>query len=220
MGGRDDARPDPAGSVIGVVVHPDARCESLQVGAGTHIWAFAHVLDGAIIGTDCNLGDGVFVEGGARIGDRVTVKNAALIWNGVTIGDEVFIGPRVTFTNDRTPRSQRGGAHRPTETWLTPTVVECGASLGANVTVVAGVRIGAYAMIGAGTVVTRDVPPHGLVLGNPGRLVGWVAHDGTRLDAELVATSGAQYRFSDPADPSRGLELRGAPQDLMPSRSH
>lgn len=200
-----------------VFLHPDARCESLEVGAGTRVWAFAHILPNAVIGADCNIGDGAFIEGGAHLGDRVTVKNASLIWDGVTIGNDVFIGPRVTFTNDRTPRSCPGVSG--TE-WLVPTVVDDGATLGANVTVVAGVRIGSYAMVGAGAVVTHDVAPHALVVGNPARPIGWVARNGERLDAALVAPSGERYSYRDPERPSGGLQLGVATEDLVPTRSH
>jgi acetyltransferase-like isoleucine patch superfamily enzyme len=198
-------------------VHPDARVETATIGARTRVWAFAHILDGAVIGADCNIGDAAFIEGGARIGDRVTVKNAALIWNGVHLADDVFVGPRVTFTNDRNPRSMSG---RPESEWLTATYVDQGASLGANATIVAGSRIGAYALVAAGAVVTRDVPPHALVAGNPARIIGWVAHSGQRLDRALAGPNGEQYAFRSPGDLSGGLELFRAAEDVAPARSY
>ena len=165
-----------------VRLHPAALCESDDVGPRTRIWAFAHVLPGAHIGADANICDHAFVEGGAWLGDRVTVKNASLIWDGVTIGDDVFIGPRVTFTNDLRPRvgfPVPGGE-------FVPTHVRRGASLGASVTVVCGVTIGEYAMVAAGAVVAEDVAPHALVVGVPARPVGWVCVCGARLADDLV----------------------------------
>ena len=139
-----------------VFVHPLGVCETDTVGAGTRIWAFAHVLAGAAIGADCNICDHAFIEGGAVVGDRVTVKNGVTIWDGVTIEDDAFIGPNVVFTNDFVPR-----AHiRRSPDELERTLVRSGASIGANATVVCGVTIGANALVGAGTVVIRDVPAH------------------------------------------------------------
>jgi acetyltransferase-like isoleucine patch superfamily enzyme len=165
-------------------VHRLALCESDTVGDGTRIWAFAHVMQGAIVGSDCNIGDHAFIESGAVVGDRVTIKNHALIWDGVTIADEAFIGPGVIFTNDRHPRSARlpAAAERYAQRsgWLRPTHVGRGASLGGGVVVVPGVSVGDYAMVGAGSVVTRDVPPHSLVVGHPARAVGWVCQCGHR----------------------------------------
>lgn len=149
-------------------VHPNALCESEHVGAGTRVWAFAHVLPGARVGRDCNICDGVFIEGGAVVGDRCTIKCGVQLWDGVRLGDDVFVGPNATFSNDRFPRSRR----RP-EAYL-ETVVEDGASIGANATVLPGVRIGRGAMIGAGAVITRPVPPNAIVVGNPARIVGYV----------------------------------------------
>ena len=156
----------------GPVIHPMALCESDHVGDGTRVWAFAHVLPGARIGRDCNLCDGVFVEGDVVVGDRVTVKCGVQLWDGVRLGDDVFIGPNATFSNDPFPRSRTpppgGYAH---------TVVEDGASIGANATLLPGVRIGRGAMIGAGAVITRSVPANAIVVGNPARIVGYVTDD-------------------------------------------
>ena len=118
-----------------VFVHPAGLCESRQVGPRTRIWAFAHVLAGAVVGADCNIGDHAYIEGGARLGDRVTVKNAVLVWDKVTVDDDVFVGPNVVFTNDLRPRSF--GSKDPA-TFL-PTRVETGATIGANATIVCGV---------------------------------------------------------------------------------
>jgi UDP-2-acetamido-3-amino-2,3-dideoxy-glucuronate N-acetyltransferase len=152
----------------GVYIHPQALCESEHVGSRTRISAFAHVLSGAVIGEDCNVCDGVFVENAARIGDRVTIKCGVQIWDGVTLEDDVFVGPNATFTNDLMPRSRKWHGTP------TPTIVEAGASIGANATVLAGVTIGRDAMVGAGSVVTKSVPSNAVVVGNPARIVDYV----------------------------------------------
>ena len=162
----------------GAVVHPLAMCESDAVGEGTRVWAFAHVMDGARVGARCNLGEGVFVERGVVIGDDVTVKNGVALYEGVTLGDEVFVGPNAVFTNDLRPRS---GRHKRGPEQFLPTRIERGASIGANATIVCGVTIGAWAMVGAGAVVTRDVPAYALVIGVPARRCGWVCACGERL---------------------------------------
>lgn len=149
-------------------VHDKALCESDAIGDGTRIWAFAHVLPGARIGRDCNICDGVFVEGNVVVGDRTTVKCGVQLWDGVRLGDDVFVGPNATFTNDIFPRSR----HHP-EQYLA-TVVEDGASIGANATILPGITIGSGAMIGAGAVITRSVPPNAIVVGNPARIIGYV----------------------------------------------
>jgi UDP-2-acetamido-3-amino-2,3-dideoxy-glucuronate N-acetyltransferase len=164
--------------------HPSALVESTAVGVGTRIWAFAHVLRGARIGAHCNIGDHCFVEGGARIGDNVTIKNGVALWDGVVVRDNVFVGPFAVFTNDLAPRSPRfpGAARRyASRGWLSRTVVEEGASIGANATILSGLRIGRFAMIGAGAVVTRTVSAYALMIGAPARQVGWVCECGRRL---------------------------------------
>jgi acetyltransferase-like isoleucine patch superfamily enzyme len=148
--------------------HPSALCESSQVGEGTRIWAFAHVLPGARIGRDCNICDGVFVENDVVVGDRVTVKCGVQLWDGVRLEDDVFIGPNATFTNDPFPRSRQ----RPER--FAVTTVERGASVGANATLLPGVTIGRGAMVGAGAVVSRSVPRFAIVAGNPARIIGYV----------------------------------------------
>lgn len=178
--------PPPAG----IFVHRLALCESDEVGAGTQIWAFAHVMKGAVIGRDCNIGDHAFIETGARIGDRVTLKNQAMVWDGVEIGDDAFVGPGVSFTNDVFPRSRRLPLHqvaahyRAKAGWLVPTRVENGASLGARCVILPGAHIGAYAMVAAGAVVTRGVPAYALMAGVPAKWIGWVCRCGARLTEE------------------------------------
>lgn len=144
-------------------VHPLALCESPDIGAGTRIWAFAHVMPRANIGAECNIGDHVFVENDVTVGNRVTVKNGVQVWDGVELQDDVFIGPNVTFTNDPFPRSRQRPEVYPR------TVVRKGASIGANATILPGVIIGERALVGAGSVVTRDVPADTVVFGNPAR---------------------------------------------------
>lgn len=173
-----------------VFVHPSGLCESGTVGAGTRIWAFAHVLPGAVVGQDCNICDGAYVEGGAVVGDRVTVKNQVMIFEGVTVEDDVFLGPGVIFTNDLRPR-----AHiKRTGDALLPTIVRRGATLGAGTVVVCGTTIGANAFVAAGTVVARDVPAHGFIVGNPGQRIGWACTCGERLPSDLAcAACGRRY---------------------------
>lgn len=159
-------------------VHPAALCESASIGPGTRIWAFAHVLPGAVIGADCNICDHVFIENQVVLGDRVTVKCGVQLWDGLTLEDDVFIGPNATFCNDRFPRSRQHLAEYPR------TLVRRGASIGANATILPGLVVGANAMVGAGAVVTRSVPANAIVVGNPARIVGYA-------DAASTATATA-----------------------------
>lgn len=155
-------------------IHPNALCETEAVGAGTRVWAFAHILPGARIGIDCNICDGVFIEGGVSVGDRTTVKCGVQLWDGVRLGDDVFVGPNATFTNDLFPRSRQHPQS------YSKTIVEDGASIGANATILAGLTIGRGAMVGAGSVVTRSVPPNAIVAGNPARIRGYVTDSRAR----------------------------------------
>lgn len=180
-------------SPANVFVHERALCESDRVGPGTRIWAFAHVMEGAVIGADCNVCGHAFIEAGAVVGDRVVVKNAVLIWDGVTIGDDVFVGPNAVFTNDLDPRA----AYKKSRNEFLPTQVEDGASIGAQATIVCGVTIGRSAFVGAGAVVTADVPAHGLVVGNPARRVGWICECGLRLEDSLICECGCRLRYDD-----------------------
>ena len=164
--------------------HPTAIVESTEIGVATQIWAYAHVMPGARIGSRCSVGDHAFVEGGAVIGDEVTLKNGVMVWDGVTIGDGAFVGPGVIFTNDRQPRSPRyaAAAHRyASRAWLAPTRVGAGASIGAGAVICPGISIGAHAMIAAGAVVTRDVAEHVLVRGVPAEPAGWACLCGAQV---------------------------------------
>ncbi len=148
------------------LIHPSADVQTKAVGAGTRIWQYVVVLPGARIGRDCNLNAHCLVENDVVIGDRVTLKSGVYLWDGTTVEDDVFIGPNATFTNDKFPRSRR----KPAE--FQRIVLKRGASIGANATILGGVTIGEGAIVGAGSVVTRDVPPGVMVRGNPAREAG------------------------------------------------
>jgi acetyltransferase-like isoleucine patch superfamily enzyme/dTDP-4-dehydrorhamnose 3,5-epimerase-like enzyme len=151
----------------GFFKHETAIVESSTVGAETRIWAFVHILPGAVIGAACNICDHTFIENDVRIGDRVTIKCGVQLWDGITLQDDVFVGPNATFSNDHFPRS---GQH---PLRYARTLVKRGASIGANATILPGLTIGEKAMVGAGAVVTSDVPPMAIVAGNPARIVGY-----------------------------------------------
>lgn len=163
-------------------VHPQGLCETTSVGPNTRIWAFAHVLKGAVLGRDCNVCDGVFIESDVIVGDQTTIKSGVQLWDGVRLGNRVFVGPNATFTNDRFPRSKQ---HLPA---YPKTIVKDGASIGANATILPGITIGEGAMIGAGAVVLEDVPARAVFAGNPGRVVGYA-------EAEPVQVGGLPERF-------------------------
>jgi acetyltransferase-like isoleucine patch superfamily enzyme len=169
------------------MVHPDAR-----IGEGTRVWANTNIQSGAVIGNGCNICDGTFVEKGAVVGNHVTIKHYVSVFDGVTIEDDVFIGSNIAFINDRHPRSNRK------DQWvLEKTLIKKGATLGSNVTILCGLTVGEYAFIGAGSVVTKDVPAYGLVYGNPARLKGYVCQCGRKLSAKAqCAHCGKKYRKS------------------------
>jgi len=188
----------------GYFVHPTAIVEAEQVGRGTRIWAFCNIQKGARIGSDCNICDHCFVEQGVVIGDGVTVKNGVSLWNGVIIENNVFIGPNAVFTNDIYPRSKV--RHNEVD----KTLIQEGVSIGANAVVVAGHTVGQFALVGAGTVVTKDVPDFTLWFGNPAEFVGYVCKCAQRLefpqpvdsqtgDARFArcAACGREYRLVD-----------------------
>jgi acetyltransferase-like isoleucine patch superfamily enzyme len=151
------------------MIHPNALVEpGAAIGVGTRIWAYAHVLPGATIGADCNICDHTFIEGKVRIGNRVTVKCGVYLWDGITLEDDVFVGPCATFTNDPWPRSKKYPLKYP------KMMLRQGCSIGAGAVILPGLVIGRWATVAAGSVVTRDVPDHALVVGNPARFRAWV----------------------------------------------
>jgi acetyltransferase-like isoleucine patch superfamily enzyme len=176
-------------------VHSHALCESEKIGQNTRVWAFAHILPKAEIGSDCNVCDNVFIENDVIVGDRVTLKCGVQLWDGITIEDDVFIGPNATFTNDRFPRSKVYPES------FARTIIRKGASLGANSTILPGITIGVNAMIGAGAVVTRSVPPNAIVVGNPAKIIGYV-------DARpITASAEGSHRLGGPS--TRATSVRG-----------
>ncbi len=180
--------------------HPQALVESERIGKGTRIWAFAHVLPGAVIGEDCNVCDHVFVENDVVVGDRVTLKCGVQLWDGIRLEDDVFVGPNATFTNDPFPRSRRHLEAYPR------TLVREGASIGANATILCGLTVGRRAMVGAGAVVTRSVPAHAVVVGNPARIVRYVE----AVDAPPAAP------VAPPATGEVALGVRGVTLERRP----
>lgn len=195
------ARPFTARRPAEVFVHALGVCESDDVGAGTRIWAFAHVLAGAVVGERCNICDHAFVEAGARLGNNVTVKNGVLIFDLVTIEDDVFVGPGVVFTNDMRPRAAIKKGHDA----LDATVVRTGATLGAGSVIVCGITIGAHAFIAAGSIVIAAVPAHALMVGNPARRIGWACVCGERLPDDLKCSCGRAYVVGPDAEGLRGV---------------
>ncbi len=172
-------------------IHSLADVQTTDIGQGTTIWQFSVVLAGAKIGANCNINALTLIENDVVMGDNVTVKSGVQIWDGLRIEDNVFIGPNVTFTNDFSPRSKQ----RPTE--FLKTIIKQGASLGANSTVIGGLTIGKYAMIGAGSVVTKNVPDYGLVYGNPAQLKDYVCECGTKLTNLICKSCSIRYELTN-----------------------
>jgi UDP-2-acetamido-3-amino-2,3-dideoxy-glucuronate N-acetyltransferase len=197
-----------------VFIHPQALVETTNIGPGTRVWAFAHVMEGARVGAGANICDHVFIESGAVVGDRVTIKNGVAIWDRVTIEDDVFLGPNCVLTNDFNPRA----ATRKPRSELAQTHIGAHATIGANATIVCGVRIGRGAFIGAGTVVIRDVPAFALVVGNPARQTGWMCLCATKLRLPVssppgmntvCAACGREFTVT-----GQGLALHAAPVSI------
>ncbi len=185
------------------LIHESAYVdEGAVIGAGTRVWHFSHVLPGAVIGAGCSLGQNVVVMGGVRIGNNVKIQNNVSVYEGVEIEDDVFCGPSMVFTNVINPRSEVPRKHE-----YQRTLVRKGATIGANATIVCGVTLGEYSFVGAGSVVTADVPDYALIAGVPGRRIGWMCRCGERLDDSGIAACGAcgqKYRAT-----TSGIEHAG-----------
>lgn len=162
-----------------VIIHSTASVDPrAEIGAGSRVWINVQIRENAKIGAGCILSKDVYIDHAVTIGDRCKVQNSVSVYNGVTIGDDVFVGPNACFTNDKVPRANNAD-------WsVTPTLVQSGASIGANATIVCGITIGEFAMVAAGSVVTKDVAPYSLVMGNPARHVGFVDEAGNRVEKQ------------------------------------
>jgi UDP-2-acetamido-3-amino-2,3-dideoxy-glucuronate N-acetyltransferase len=188
--------------------HPNSIVESEHIGVNTKIWAFAHILPGAVIGDDCNINDLTFIENDVLIGNRVTVKSGVQIWDGITIEDDVFIGPNVSFANDKFPRSKKYLKQ------FSSTLIRKGASIGANATILPGITIGMNAMVGAGAVVTKNVPSNAIVVGNPARINGYV-----NVDVDNTQNKPTRLISSQTEVPVKGVKIYDLPliEDLRGS---
>ncbi len=162
-------------------IHDTALVQATHIGSGTHIWAYCNILASAFIGRNCNICDHVYIENNVRVDDNVTVKCGVQLWDGITIEHDVFIGPNATFANDKFPRSRHH------QTVPLKTTVKHHASIGANATILPGITVHEYAMVGAGAVVTKDVPPYAIVVGNPARITGYVT-TGTAKKSKTIAS--------------------------------
>jgi acetyltransferase-like isoleucine patch superfamily enzyme len=202
-------------------IHPLAICESLTIGQGTRIWAHAHVLPGASIGADCNICDTVFIENDVIVGDRVTVKCGVQLWDGIRVGNDVFIGPNATFTNDLFPRSKEYPPQ------FARTVLEDGCSIGANATILPDITIGRRAMVGAGAVVTKNVPPYAVVTGNPARIRGYTSEvenisqipplrPSRKLEPGEIKVKGVSLHLLPAFEDIRGSLVAGEIPDVLP----
>lgn len=170
-------------------IHPSSDVQTSQIGEGTNVWQFCVILPHSIIGDNCNICAHVLIENDVVVGNNVTIKSGVQLWDGVMLEDDVFIGPNVTFTNDLLPRSKVYNKE------FVKTIVKKGASIGANATIICGTTIGQYAMIGAGSVITKDVPANTLWYGNPAKQHGYITNDGIVLDMNKKDINGKQYQL-------------------------
>jgi UDP-2-acetamido-3-amino-2,3-dideoxy-glucuronate N-acetyltransferase len=176
------------------LIHPLADVRTASIGANTNIWQFAVILEGAVIGDYCNINCHVFIENNVKIGNNVTIKPGVYLWDGICIEDYAFIGPNVTFTNDKYPRSKQ----YPDE--FQKISIRKNVSLGAGSIILGGIEVGQYAMTGAGSVVTKDVPSRALVIGNPARIVGWLNDDGSKMRKQadyFIDQSGGKWKVQE-----------------------
>jgi acetyltransferase-like isoleucine patch superfamily enzyme len=181
-------------SDVEIFIHPLADVHTTQIGNGSVIWQFSVILEGAKIGSNCNINCHTFIEAKVEIGDNVTIKSGCYLWDGITIENNVLVGPNVVFTNDLRPRSKKRVIHPQTK-------IGEGASIGANSTILGGVTIGKYAMTGIASVVTRDIPDYALVYGNPARVKGWVDETGEKLisisPTQFISNEGIRFELSN-----------------------
>lgn len=190
-------QPKPS-TFMSFFVHPSAIVdEGCKIGEGSRIWHFSHLMPGAVVGDHCTIGQNVFIADGVVLGNNVHIQNNVSVYEGVICEDDVFLGPSMVFTNIKNPRSAV-----PRKGQYITTLVRKGATIGANATVVCGVEIGAYALVGAGAVVTKNVPPYALIMGNPARQTGWVSAFGHRLNFNeageaFCSESGERYRLKN-----------------------
>ena len=175
------------------MIHPLADVQSKNIGEGTDVWQFAIVLENAVIGNNCNINCHTFIENDVIIGNNVTIKSGVYLWDGIRIEDNVFIGPNATFVNDTYPKSKQYPSS------FKKTIIRKGASIGANTTLLGGIEIGRNAMIGAGSVVTKNVNSNSLIVGNPAKQIGWVNDKGEKLindeDGFLRASNGEKFKL-------------------------
>lgn len=184
-------------------IHPTALVNSKKIGKNTRIWAFCNILEGAVIGEDCNICDHVFIENDVKVGNKVTIKCGVQLWDGLVVEDNVFIGPNATFANDKFPRSKVYP-----EKFL-KTIIRKGASIGANATILPGIIIGENSMIGAGAVVTKDVPPNAIVIGNPARITGYT---NTERIESVPLTFSDEEKITSTAIGVKGVSIHKIPQ--------
>ncbi len=173
------------------MIHQLSDVQTSNIGNGTNIWQYVVILKNAIIGENCNICAHVFIENDVEIGDNVTIKSGVQIWDGISLGDDVFIGPNATFTNDKFPKSKQ----YPEE--FSKIIVKQGASIGANATILPDVVIGKHAMVGAGSVVTKEVKPFQVVVGNPAKPIGYITKEGKKIGLDLKDDTGANYEYDN-----------------------